>query len=111
MGSPREISPADIPAFLSIYKDLYERAMDTLRPPSLSPSSLPPPLRETNVSPRGGPRGRGSTTSLWPRERENKAWSRQAWKRGRGILEDGPDKRKPTEAPHVVTSFAFRVFG
>lgn len=28
-----EISPADIPGFLSIYKDLYRRTADTLPPP------------------------------------------------------------------------------
>lgn len=109
-GSPsrdwvhHEISPADIPAFLSIYKDLYERAMDTLS--SLSP---PPPTRD---QPRGGPRGPGST-SLWPRERENKAWSRQAWGVEGGGVED-PGRWGPTKGNRrgsARRASGLRVFG
>lgn len=80
--------------------------MDTLS--SLSP---PPPTRD---QPRGGPRGPGST-SLWPRERENKAWSRQAYGRergrgrGRGGVEDPGRwaRQKETDAAPRVEHVGF----
>lgn len=97
-----EISPADIPAFLSIYKDLYQRPADTLPPPRPSPAR-----------PRGQRFAKG--WSSWPRngeagrERENKASLGQARVEER-IVEES-DKRNPTapDSSSLAATSGFRV--
>lgn len=109
-----EISPADIPGFLSIYKDLYRRTADTLASPLALPT-LPRRGRETNVSPRGGPRGPGST-SLPEKGRIKLRRDKLAGKKGgggagrKGEAED-PGRRSDKRKPTLRCSSSCEVFG